>query len=112
MAGKGLSLSSEGFWGGSHEPDVEGITIAHDHQDPEELQKTPLKQSTAKIGEANRALLDACKAGDPPAVSRALQNGANPQLGISFMFKILHLCDKKVSTEIVLILKSSCDGNS
>eukprot|EP00039_Didymoeca_costata_P027893 m.19426 g.19426 ORF g.19426 m.19426 type:complete len:146 (-) comp6578_c0_seq2:476-913(-) len=64
-------------------------------------------QANDVISKENRQLLEACKSGSPGEVSSALANGADPNLGISFMFKVLHLFERHVSLDIVSRLKAA-----
>ena len=50
------------------------------------------------------------KQGDAVSVTAALGAGANPDLGISFMFKVLALYDGSITAPIVRMLKEAADS--
>eukprot|EP00729_Bicosta_minor_P001616 gene1616-1765_t len=110
-------MSSEGFWdddeeeGGValHAGDVKlnrGQADAKQVLPPSVAEaEEKILASISSITSANRELLEACKAGSPSKVSAAA--GADPALGITFMFKILKFFDKATALEIVTRLKAA-----
>lgn len=74
------------------------------------IRKTTAQSTAAKeqgITLENRQLLDGCKEGDVEGVRRALAAGADPPLGISFMFKAISFLEREVSLAIVSVLKEA-----
>eukprot|EP00039_Didymoeca_costata_P003901 m.70420 g.70420 ORF g.70420 m.70420 type:complete len:415 (-) comp12131_c0_seq1:56-1300(-) len=64
----------------------------------------------SQLRKVDQDLLNAAKRGDIASLQKALDQGANAQLGISFMFKVHHLYEPSVSVPIIQLLKSRCTG--
>eukprot|EP00039_Didymoeca_costata_P032338 m.37383 g.37383 ORF g.37383 m.37383 type:complete len:1282 (+) comp9309_c0_seq1:436-4281(+) len=68
---------------------------------------SPTSPSRAPLSPENKQLLQACKDGNPDAISDALSLGAHPGLGLSFMFKVIHLYDRNIAMNMVSRLKAA-----
>eukprot|EP00041_Stephanoeca_diplocostata_P017730 m.363434 g.363434 ORF g.363434 m.363434 type:complete len:164 (-) comp20800_c2_seq2:126-617(-) len=125
---KVVGLSSEGYWNAASEPTVGGVRLYGNSKLPSaqnaaentttsaapvtgaDTTSAPASasaQPSLKVAPADRQLLDACKSGNADGVRAALRGGASATLGLKFMFKVIDLFDKDVTTEIVLLLKEA-----